>query len=134
MSCEQICGKHIRLENPEETISQKINILKESNPDRCQVRTGKNNFIVKGPNSTDITITPNGKSPWYLIRAIKSSRKQINFLMLNQFIWGLEISSGIQMKKSTETYGKEKIADYLLEKLNSVFTEPDSWECIEFYH
>ena len=69
LSCEQICGRHIRLVGYDENILQKMQQLKEKNPSKCQILSGKNIFI-RGPNSNDITINQSGKSPWYLIRAI----------------------------------------------------------------
>ncbi|MHA1619635.1 MAG: hypothetical protein ACTSVZ_10175, partial [Promethearchaeota archaeon] len=63
-----------------------------------------------------------------------TSRKQINFLFLNQVLWGLEISSGLRMKKSCETHGSDKIAEYITKKVNSIFTEPEQWQQIEFFY
>ncbi len=133
LSCEQICGRHIRLVGYDENILQKMQQLKEKNPSKCQILAGKNIFI-RGPNSNDITINQSGKSPWYLIRAIKDSRKQLNLLILNQVIWGIEISSGLRMKKSVEAHGKEKIAEYLFNRVDSIFSNPEVWEKIIIYH
>jgi hypothetical protein len=112
--------------------------LATTNPEKYRIKS-KNKFVVIGPNSNDITMTANGKSPWFLVKAIKSSRQQINMLFLgakgSYRLWGLEISSGLRMKKSTEKYGKEKIANYLKEQVRSLFTEPEKWEEVDlFFH
>lgn len=133
ISCEQICGKQIRLGVEGKSVHSQMEDIQNKDPDRYQIKQGKNVFKVRSSNSTDITTTSNGTSPWYLIRAHKSSRKQINFLFLNQVLWGLEISSGLRMKKSCETYGQEKIAEYIEEKVKSIFQEPEKWHQIEFY-
>lgn len=133
LSFEQICGKHIRLVDHDTNFLQKVKILKEENPNKCQILAGKN-ILIKGPNSNDITINQSGKSPWYLIRAIKNSRKQLNLLILNQVIWGIEISSGLRMKKSVETHGKDKIAEFIFNRVNSIFLDPEQWEKIVIYH
>ncbi|UYP45532.1 hypothetical protein NEF87_001817 [Candidatus Lokiarchaeum ossiferum] len=133
LSCEQICGKHIRLIDHDKNFLRKVQTFKEENPKKCQILSGKNIFV-KGPNSNDITINQSGKSPWYLIRAIKNSRKQLNLLILNQVVWGIEISSGLRMKKSVETHGKDKIAEFIFDRVSSIFSDPEEWEKIVIYH
>ncbi|WP_457557284.1 hypothetical protein [Candidatus Harpocratesius sp.] len=133
ISCEQICGKQIRINFGEDSVKSKMEDIHSKDPHRYKINKGKNVFRVQSSNFTDITTTSNGTSPWFLVRAHKSNRKQINFLFLNQVLWGLEISSGLRMKKSCETYGPDKIAEYLLNKVNSIFREPEKWHQIEFY-
>ncbi|MHA1674066.1 MAG: hypothetical protein ACTSYI_10620 [Promethearchaeota archaeon] len=134
ISCEQICGQQIRIDVDRNNVQHEIEAIQDKDPARFQIQRGKNIFKVQSPNSTDITITQSGHSPWFLIRAHKTSRKQTNFLFLNQVLWGLEISSGLRMKKSCETHGPEKIAEYITKKVNSIFTEPEQWQQIEFFY
>lgn len=133
ISCEQIFGKQIRLDLNKNSIIGKMEDIHKKNPQRYRINKGKNVFKVQSSNLTDITTTPNGKSPWYLVRAHKSSRKQINFLFLNQVLWGLEISSGLRIKKSCATYGSDKIQEYLETKVKSIFSKPEEWAQIDLY-
>jgi hypothetical protein len=133
LSCETICGKQIRADFERKDVQKRIQSIQNQDPNRFKIKKGQNIFKVKSSNSTDITFTSSGNCPWYLVRAHKSSRKQINFLFLNQVLWGLEISSGLRMKKSCETHGQEKIAEFITKKVNSIFDKPEEWEKIEFF-
>ncbi|MHA1775459.1 MAG: hypothetical protein DRO88_09780 [Promethearchaeia archaeon] len=133
ISCEQICGKQIRVNMGENSLLRKMEDINKKNPKRYRINKGKNVFKVQSSNLIDITTTSNGTSHWFLVRAHKSSRKQINFLFLNQVLWGLEISSGLRIKKSCETYGPDKIVEYLESKVESIFSQPEEWAQIDIY-
>jgi hypothetical protein len=130
MSCEQICGNHLRLDDMD--VRSNLMTLKENHPEKVHI-VRSNNFTVIGPNSNDITTTANGKCNWILIKAMKTSRTQINFLILGKVLWGLEISSGLRMKKSSEKHGKEKIAKFLINQLKSIFDDTGKWLEIQSY-
>ncbi|MHA1474705.1 MAG: hypothetical protein ACTSPA_10970 [Promethearchaeota archaeon] len=127
ISVEEICGNHIKVKNV--NIRERINQLVEKN----KTYHSSNKFTVISPNLNDITIT-NGKSNWILLKGIKSTRKQINILLLGKMIWGIEISSGLRLKASVDKHGKEKIANYLEEKVQSIFNEPAAWQEVQFYY
>jgi len=128
ISVEEICGNHIKVKNF--NIREKINQLVEKNP---KTYHASNKFTVISPNLNDITVT-NGKSNWILLKGIKSTRKQINILLLGNIVWGIEISSGLRLKASIDKYGKEKIASYLEDKVQSLFTDPSAWQEVQFYY
>jgi len=127
ISVEEICGNHIKVKNV--NIRERINQLVEKN----KTYHSSNKFTVISPNLNDITIT-NGKSNWILLKGIKSTRKQINILLLGKMIWGIEISSGLRLKASVDKHGKEKIANYIEEKVQSIFNEPAAWQEVQFYY
>ena len=97
-----------------------------------------NHFAVNGPNFNNITTTVNGTSPWYLLRAVDHKNHQINFLLLgvkaHYRLWGIEISSGLRMKKACERMGKEKIVSYLKNQVISMLTMPENWSSVELFH
>ncbi len=128
ISVEEICGNHIKVKNL--NIREKINQLVEKNP---KTYHASNRFTVISPNLNDITVT-NGKSNWILLKGVKSTRKQINILLLGKMIWGIEISSGLRLKASINKHGKKKIADYLEEKVQSIFNEPAAWQEVQFFY
>jgi len=128
ISVEEICGNHIKVKNL--NIREQMNYLVEKNP---KTYHSSNRFTVISPNLNDITVT-NGKSNWILLKGVKSTRKQINILLLGKMIWGIEISSGLRLKASIDKHGKEKIADYLEEKVQSIFNEPTAWQEVQFYY
>ncbi len=133
MSCEQICGKHLHLEDNRKNITEKIQILQTNSP-HCHIFHGKNTFKVRSINATDITTSSCGHNPWYLIRAIKSSRKQLNILLLNTIVWGVEIGQGMKLQKSGEEIGQDKIATLIMNKINSIFEDPTQYEEIQVFH
>lgn len=128
ISVEEICGNHIKVKNL--NIREKINQLVEKNP---KTYHASNRFTVISPNLNDITVT-NGKSNWILLKGVKSTRKQINILLLGKMIWGIEISSGLRLKASINKHGKKKIADYLEGKVQSIFNEPAAWQEVQFFY
>ena len=128
ISVEEICGNHIKVKNL--NIREQMNHLVKKNPKTYHC---SNRFTVISPNLNDITVT-NGKSNWILLKGVKSTRKQINILLLGKMIWGIEISSGLRLKASIDKHGKEKIADYLEEKVQSIFNEPTAWQEVQFYY
>ena len=128
ISVEEICGNHIKVKNL--NIREQINHLVEKNP---KTYHSSNRFTVISPNLNDITVI-NGKSNWILLKGIKSTRKQINILLLGKMIWGIEISSGLRLKASIDKHGKEKIANYLEEKVQSIFNEPTAWQQVQFFY
>lgn len=127
ISVEEICGNHIKVKNI--NIREKINQLVEKN----KTYHSSNRFTVISPNLNDITVT-NGKSNWILLKGVKSTRKQINILLLGKMIWGIEISSGLRLKASVNKHGKEKIANYLEEKVQSIFHDPSAWQEVQFFY
>ena len=128
ISVEEICGNHIKVKNL--NIREQMNQLVKKNP---KTYHSSNRFTVISPNLNDITVT-NGKSNWILLKGVKSTRKQINILLLGKMIWGIEISSGLRLKASIERHGKDKIADYLEEKVQSIFNEPTAWQEVQFFY
>jgi hypothetical protein len=133
ISCEQICGQHLRLESIHEDIRKKLEIMANEKSSHVHVKN-QNKFTVKGPNYDDITISANGKSPWYLVKGYKNRRHQIDFLLLGHMSWGMEASAGLRMKKSVETHGKEKVMQFLKGQVESMVSNPDNWEDIELYY
>lgn len=127
LSCEQICGKHLHLDFDGKSLSQKMEDLKNKFPDKINIRNGKNSIKISTGNSRM------SSNNWYFILGVKSSTKRVNFLCLKNMLWGIDMSSGLRMKKSTEKYGNEKIAQFLLGKVNSMFTQPDKWQEIQIY-
>ncbi len=132
ISCEQICGQHLRIESIHEDIKKKFMKMAADKTGHIHLKN-KNKFTVKGPNYNDITTSANGKSPWYLVKAYKNERQKIDFLLLGQIIWGIEFSAGLRMKKSIETHGKEKIMNYLKGQVESMVNDPDKWAEIDLY-
>lgn len=133
ISCEQIVGQHLKIPELEFDIREKFRQLTESNPEKYHLSHEKNRFIVIGPNGSPITYGTNGKSPWFLVRGVKEERKQLTFLMIGRSLWGIEISTGLRMKKSIETKGKQVVLDYLSKQVRSLLNKPDDWTCLEGY-
>lgn len=130
ISLEQIIAKHLRIpELGEEDFHKVFMKLQMAEPEKYVLN--KNTFVVKSPNNSDITRSANGKSSWFLVRGIKGLHKQVSFLFLGQNLWGVEYALGLQMKRSTERGGKEKIVEYLYKQVHSILTEPDSWVQIQ---
>ncbi len=133
LSCEQICGKHIRLDFEGMGLKEKINEIAQKYPDKCKILNDENAIHIFTGKSREITKNSMGSSKWCFILGVKSSTKKITLLCLRNMLWGIEMSSGLRMKKSTEKYGNEKISEFLLKKVNSIFENPEKWQEIQIY-
>lgn len=127
LSCEQICGKHLHLNFDGKSLHQKMIDLQKQFPDKINIRNGKNSITISMGN------TPMSSNNWYFILGVKSSTKRVNLLCLKNMLWGIDMSSGLRMKKSIEKFGKEEIATFLLKNVHSIFNQPETWQEIQFY-
>lgn len=132
ISLEQIVGQHLKFDELlGQDIRKRFTDLELSDPTKYHLH--KNVFTVKSPNNSDITRSANGKSPWFLVRGLKTGHQQINMLFLGPNLWGLEIAAGYHLKKSTEKFGKEKITQFLSKQVESILHNPDDWQQIQGY-
>ena len=126
ISLEQIITHHLHITELGNEDFHKV-FLRRQNTEPEKYRLNKNVFVVKSPNNSDITRAANGRSNWFLVRGIKSLHKQVSFLFLGPKLWGVEYALGLQMKRSTERGGKQKVVDYLLKQVHSLLEEPENW-------
>ena len=127
LSCEKICGKHIPLDFDGKSLNQSMQDLQKNYPERVNIRNGENSIQILTGNSKI------SAANWAFILGVKSSTKRVNLLCLKDMLWGIDMSSGLRMKKSTEKYGNEKIVNFLLQKVVSLFEEPEKWQEIQIY-
>ncbi len=133
ISCEQICGHHIRVSDNPDRFKERLIELAEKFPDNYHINSN-NEFMVSGPNSQDLTLNANGKSKWCLIKCAKNPFKKTSFLLMGSLLWGIEFSSGLRIRKSTEKYPPETIEKYLVKQVRSVVEHPDQWPAgVEIY-
>lgn len=131
ISLQQIVGKHIPIDCKGD-IREKILSIAKNNPEKFNVK-GEKIFNVLSPNRTNITYSGQGKSPWTLLIGSKGVRRQIHLLLIGNRIWGIELDSGMRMKREANKLGREKLIKFLLKQLDSMLEHPDDWESISVY-
>jgi hypothetical protein len=112
-------------------LQEQFSALMALNPDKFRLH--RERFAVRSASNSDITRSANGKSVWFLIRGIKGVHKTISMLFLGSKLWGLEIATGQQMRKSTEKFGRDKIAEHLYKQVISLMENPDDWKEVHGY-
>ncbi|MBD3354033.1 MAG: hypothetical protein GF364_21300 [Candidatus Lokiarchaeota archaeon] len=131
MSLQQIVGKHIsiKLDKP----------IKNAFIDRAKKNVENYNIIeekifnVMSPNRTDITFSGSGKSPWTLVVGSKGVRKKLFLLFIGNKIWGLELDSGISLKREANKLGQDRLIKFLKKQVFSMLDTPEKWESIDVY-
>lgn len=131
ISLQQIVGKHIPIDCKGD-IRDKILSVARDNTDKYQVK-GEKIFNVLSPNRTNITYSGQGKSPWTLLIGSKGVRRQLHLLLIGNRIWGIELDSGMRMKREANKLGREKLIKFLVKQLDSMIENPEEWENISVY-